>query len=79
MKILCNEGCFDKTTTIDDKKLEDLSNEELVDVLKQVINKLDRYGKESTLIDIVTSLGNYNDNGSCEQCGAHWCDYELNI
>ena len=80
MKLEYTDGCICTSLTVDGKKIVDMSKEEL----KEVICKLlDRESDLGILQDIwrnlVTSQGEFEDLGHCEECGDYITRYTLEI
>ena len=80
MKLEYTDGCICTSLTVDGKETVDMSKEEL----KEVICKLlDRESDLGILQDIwrnlVTSQGEFEDLGHCEECGDYITRYTLEI
>lgn len=72
MKIVKSHGCYNYTTTVDGKLLEDISIEErqqLIEKLYEVIGTDDRLVVIDNLLSIIPTDDIIYEDGSCETCG----------
>lgn len=65
---------------VDDKRFQELTPEEQIEVAKSMLNIL--ITKEtvySIVRELTETYGEYNDLGTCDQCGDWMMDYTLEI
>lgn len=73
-------GCICDSVTIDGIETIDLSIDKVKDTIKTLINKETDLGLlQSILIDFIESKGDYEDLGTCEECGDTIYKYTLKI
>lgn len=73
-------GCICDSITIDGVETIDLSIDKVKDTIKLIIDKETDLGVlQSILIDFIESKGNYEDLGTCEECGDTIYKYTLKI
>ena len=80
MKIESISGCTCDSLTIDGIETINLSIDKVKDTIKTLINKETDLGLlQSILIDFIESKGDYEDLGTCEECGDTISKYTLKI
>lgn len=73
-------GCICDSITIDGIETIDLSIDKVKDTIKTLINKETDLGLlQSILIDFIESKEDYEDLGTCEECGDTIYKYTLKI
>ena len=73
-------GCICDSITIDGVETIDLSIDKVKDTIKLIIDKETDLGVlQSILIDLIESKGDYEDLGTCEECGDTIYKYTLKI
>ena len=73
-------GCICDSITIDGIETIDLSIDKIKDTIKTLINKETDLGLlQSILIDFIESKGDYEDLGTCKECGDTIYKYTLKI
>lgn len=73
-------GCICDSITIDGIETIDLSIDKVKDTIKTLINKETDLGLlQSILIDFIKSKDDYEDLGTCEECGDTIYKYTLKI
>ncbi len=80
MKIESISGCTCDSLTIDGVETIDMPIDKVKDTLKQLIDTTNDLGTiQSLLINLVETLGNYEDLGTCETCGDWITKYTVEI
>lgn len=80
MKLESVSGCICDSLTIDGIETIDLSIDKIKDTIKTLVDKEKDLGLlQSILIDFIESNGDYEDLGTCEECGDTITKYTLNI
>lgn len=80
MKLKYTDGCVCTSLTVDGKETIDMSEEELKEVICKLLNKeSDLSTLQNIWIDLVTSQGEFEDLGHCEECGDYITRYTLEI
>lgn len=80
MKLEYTDGCVCTSLTVDGKETVDMSKEELKEVICKLLDKESDLGVLQDICrDLVTSQGEYEDLGQCEECGDYITRYTLEI
>mgnify|MGYP006902866301 CR=1 FL=1 len=80
MKLVSISGCICDSLTIDGKESVELPIEDIKAAIKKAVDKISDIGTlQQTLINLIESQGNYEDLGTCEQCGDWITKYTLNV
>lgn len=80
MKLEYTDGCICTSLTVDGKETVDMSKEELKEVICKILDKESDLGVlQDIWCDLVTSQGEYEDLGQCEECGDYITRYTLEI
>lgn len=73
-------GCICDSITIDGIETVELSMDKVKNAIKLIIDKETDLGVlQSILIDLIESKGDYEDLGTCEECGDFITKYTLKI
>lgn len=73
-------GCICDSITIDGIETIDLPIDKVKDTIKTLINKETDLGLlQSILINFIESKGDYEDLGTCEECGDTISKYTLKV
>lgn len=80
MKLEYTDGCICTSLTVDGKETVDMSKEELKEVICKLLDKESDLGVlQDIWRDLVTSQGEFEDLGHCEECGDYITRYTLEI
>lgn len=80
MKLEYTDGCVCTSLTVDGKETIDMSKEELKEVICKLLDKESDLGVlQDIWRDLVTSQGEFEDLGHCEECGDYITKYTLEI
>ena len=80
MKLEYTDGCTCTSLTVDGVETVDMSPDSLKEVIYKLINNESDFGTlQSIWMDLVTSQGDYEDLGKCEECGDWITRYTLEI
>lgn len=80
MKIISVSGCTCDSLTIDGVETADMDKRDIKDVVKKLIDNTNDLGTiQSILMDLVESQGDFEDLGTCEQCGDWITKYTVEI
>jgi hypothetical protein len=80
MKIISVTGCTCDSLTIDGVETADMDKRDIKDVVKKLIDNTNDLGTiQSILMDLVESQGDFEDLGTCEQCGDWITKYTVEI
>lgn len=80
MKLEYTDGCTCTSLTVDGVETIDMSPDSLKEVICKLINNEEDFGTlQSIWMDLVTSQGDYEDLGKCEECGDWITRYTLEI
>lgn len=80
MKIIGVSGCTCDSLTIDGVETADMDKRDIKDVVKKLIDNTNDLGTiQSILMDLVESQGDFEDLGTCEQCGDWITKYTVEI
>ncbi len=80
MKLEYTDGCTCTSLTVDGVETVDMSPDSLKEVIYKLINNEEDFGTlQSIWMDLVTSQGDYEDLGKCEECGDWITRYTLEI
>lgn len=80
MKLEYTDGCICTSLTVDGKETVDMSKEELKEIIYKLLdNESDLAVLQNIWIDLVTSQGEFEDLGQCEECGDLITKYTLEI
>lgn len=80
MKLEYTDGCTCTSLTVDGVETIDMSPDSLKEVIYKLINNEEDFGTlQSIWMDLVTSQGDYEDLGKCEECGDWITRYTLEI
>lgn len=80
MKIVSTSGCTCDSLTIDDVESINMKVKDLQVVIKKIVDKETDVGVlQDILIDLVNSMGEYEDLGHCETCGDYIDQYTLEV
>ena len=80
MKLEYTDGCVCTSLTVDGKETIDMSKEELKEVICKLLDKESDLGVlQDIWRDLVTSQGEFEDLGHCEECGDYITRYTLEI
>ena len=80
MKLEYTDGCICTSLTVDGKETVDMSKEELKEVICKLLDKETDLGVlQDIWRDLVTSQGEFEDLGHCEECGDYITRYTLEI
>ena len=80
MKLEYTDGCICTSLTVDGKETVDMSKEELKEVICKLLDRESDLGVlQDIWRDLVTSQGEYEDLGHCEECGDYITRYTLEI
>jgi hypothetical protein len=80
MEIKLVTGCINDSLTIDGVESIDMDIEKVKNAIKKLIDSEQDVGVlQSTLMDFVEMRGDYEDLGTCEECGDTITQYTLNI
>lgn len=69
MQLIRTEGCVCYGTTIDGKNLNDISVEDQRRILLDLIGKVDSATIQDFINDCITTMGDYECIGHCDECG----------
>lgn len=80
MKLEYTDGCICTSLTVDGKETVDMSKEELKEVVCKLLDRESDLGVlQDIWRDLVTSQGEFEDLGHCEECGDYITRYTLEI
>lgn len=80
MKLESVSGCICDSITIDGVETIDLSTDKIKDTIKRLVDKESDLGLlQSILVDFIEFNGEYEDLGTCEDCGDLITKYTLKI
>ena len=80
MKLEYTDGCICTSLTVDGKETVDMSKEELKEVICKLLDRESDLGVlQDIWRDLVTSQGEFEDLGHCEECGDYITSYTLEI
>lgn len=80
MKLEYTDGCICTSLTVDGKETVDMSKEELKEVICKLLDRESDLGVlQDIWRDLVTSQGEFEDLGHCEECGDYITRYTLEI
>lgn len=80
MKLESVSGCICDSLTIDGVETIDLPTDKIKDTIKMLVDKESDLGLlQSILINFIESNGDYEDLGTCEECGDLITKYTLKI
>lgn len=80
MKLEYTDGCVCTSLTVDGKEIIDMSKDELKEVICKLLDKESDLGVlQDIWRDLVTSQGEFEDLGHCEECGDYITKYTLEI
>lgn len=80
MKLEYTDGCICTSLTADGKETADMTNSDLRNVIKKMLDKVDDAAiLQDIWTNIMESIGDYEDIGHCEECGDHITKYTLEI
>ncbi len=80
MKLESVSGCICDSITIDGVETIDLSTDKIKDTIKMLVDKESDLGLlQSILVDFIEFNGEYEDLGTCEDCGDLITKYTLKI
>ena len=80
MKLEYTDGCVCTSLTVDGKETVDMSKEELKEVICKLLDKESDLGVlQDIWRNLVTSQGEFEDLGHCEECGDYITRYTLEI
>lgn len=80
MKLKYTDGCICTSLTVDGKETVDMSKEELKEVICKLLDRESDLGVlQDIWRDLVTSQGEFEDLGHCEECGDYITRYTLEI
>ena len=80
MKLEYTDGCICTSLTVDGKEPVDMSKQELKEVICKLLDKETDLGVlQDIWRDLVTSQGEFEDLGHCEECGDYITRYTLEI
>lgn len=80
MKVVVTDGCTAYGCTVGDKNIEDISMKEIKDVFNKLIDIAE---SRDILIEqfknFVSSAGEWEFLGHCDQCGDDICEYTIEV
>jgi hypothetical protein len=80
MKIESITGCICDSLTIDEVETVDMDINKVKEVVKKFIDSINDLGTiQSILMDLVESQGDFEDLGTCEECGDWITKYTVEI
>lgn len=80
MKLEYTDGCICTSLTVDGKETIDMSKEEFKEVICKLLDKESDLGVlQDIWRNLVTSQGEVEDLGHCEECGDYITRYTLEI
>ena len=80
MKIINVTGCVCDSLTVDGVETSDMPIEKVKEVVKKLIDSTNDLGTiQSILVDLVESQGDFEDLGTCEECGDWITKYTIEI
>ena len=80
MKIISISGCTCDSLTIDNVETSEMKIEDIRETIKKLIDKESDLGTlQSILIDLVETRGDFEDLGTCDQCGDWITKYTVEI
>lgn len=80
MKIESVSGCTCDSLTIDGTETIDMKIKDIQEVIKKLIDKENDIGTlQSILIDLVETRGEFEDLGTCDECGDWITKYTLTL
>ena len=80
MKLEYTDGCICTSLTVDGKETVDMNKEELKEVICKLLDRESDLGVlQDIWRDLVTSQGEFEDLGHCEECGDYITRYTLEV
>lgn len=80
MKLEVTEGCTAYSYEVDGEEWRDLTNDDRKYVLLNIINSQDNFDNcQHIFTSLVQEFGEYENLGSCDQCGDYVSRYTLEI
>ena len=80
MKLQVTEGCTAFSYEVDDKEWVDLTHKECKETLLKLIESCnDCRNLQYVFIGLMQDLGDFEDLGTCDQCGDYITRYTLEI
>lgn len=80
MKLKYTSGCTAYSVTVDNVEVADMQIEDLQNVIKTAINKVENQGfLQELLSNIIEMEGEWKESDYCEQCGDSIDTFELEI
>lgn len=80
MKVISVSGCIYDSLTVDGVETADMDKRDIKDVIKKLIDNTNDLGTiQSILMDLVESQGDFEDLGTCDECGDWITKYTVEI
>lgn len=80
MELEYTDGCTCTSLTVDGKRIIKMSNEELRNVIKKMLDRVeDPADLQNVWMNIMECIGDYEFVGHCDECGDNIIKYTLEL